>query len=406
MPLFLPLDVLFLDATHGALTAETALTAFNPVSRLACETYTFEGKRRAADSKGQEKTQMCDGARGDGGEADHQDVVPSGLGEASESVPGHLCQEWASLRRRERQRSRRRFFRAQAMCCSRPVLTEKLSSIDARVKILEEALAEFLHATAASIPVPPTRSARERGRADAAPLSSPAPANTDGETLPDVPQAAEVARNAVPPSPTTADSTSAAVPHAHHCRPLHGAALHSAESLDDTPHSAALHGATSLGAASVPSGTVTGALQLRSPLAWSSTCDRTLHCCRKAVEPLSKTWQRPPQGGHIDTCSISELLQQQWCVPDARPRKVVADCPAQLTFSQRVDQKPAIHQSRALHHTSPEGCQLSHNVTHDALPALVLTECCVADQLHLRPPSDPSPAQAGGITPPESRHTS
>ena len=40
MPLFLPLDVLFLDATHGALTAETALTTFNPVSRLACETYT------------------------------------------------------------------------------------------------------------------------------------------------------------------------------------------------------------------------------------------------------------------------------------------------------------------------------------------------------------------------------
>jgi len=41
VPLFLPLDVLFLDATHGALTAETALTTFNPVSRLACETYTF-----------------------------------------------------------------------------------------------------------------------------------------------------------------------------------------------------------------------------------------------------------------------------------------------------------------------------------------------------------------------------
>ena len=40
VPLFLPLDVLFLDATHGALTAETALTTFNPVSRLACETYT------------------------------------------------------------------------------------------------------------------------------------------------------------------------------------------------------------------------------------------------------------------------------------------------------------------------------------------------------------------------------
>ena len=194
----------------------------------------------------------------------------SGLGDPSETVPEEVRQEWASLRRRERQRSRRRFFRAQAACCSRPVLAETLSTIDARVRILEEALAEFLHATAASIPVPPTRSARKRDRADAAPLSSPAPANTDGETLPDVPPATEAARNAASPSPATADSTSAAVPRARHCRPLHGAALHGAESLDDTPHGAAPHGATSLGAASVPSGTVTGASQLRSPPAQPS----------------------------------------------------------------------------------------------------------------------------------------
>ena len=85
----------------------------------------------------------------------------SGLGDPSETVPEEVRQEWASLRRRERQRSRRRFFRAQAACCSRPVLAEKLSTIDARVKILEEALAEFLHATAASIPVPPTSSAKK-----------------------------------------------------------------------------------------------------------------------------------------------------------------------------------------------------------------------------------------------------
>ena len=70
---------------------------------------------------------------------------------------------------------------------------EKLYTIDARVKILEEALAKFLHATAASIPMPPTRSARKRDRADAAPLSLPAPTNTDGETLPDVPPATEAA---------------------------------------------------------------------------------------------------------------------------------------------------------------------------------------------------------------------
>ncbi len=194
----------------------------------------------------------------------------SGLGDPSETVPEEVRQEWASLRRRERQRRRRRFFRDQAACCSRPVIHSTLSNIDARVRILEDALAKFLHATAASIPVPPTYSAKKRDREGAELPSSPTPANTVGEALPDIPPATEAARNAASPSPATADSTSAAVPCARHCRPLHDAALHGAESLDDTPHGAAPHGATSHGAASVPSGTVTGALQLRSPPARSS----------------------------------------------------------------------------------------------------------------------------------------
>ena len=62
--------------------------------------------RQIAPAVGAEKTQMCDGARGDGGEADCQGVVPLGLGEASESVPYHMFQAWADLPHRARQRSR------------------------------------------------------------------------------------------------------------------------------------------------------------------------------------------------------------------------------------------------------------------------------------------------------------
>ena len=187
-------------------------------------------------------------------------------------MPKELLELWASLPRRERQRRRWRFFRDQAACCSRPVSTETRSSIDTRVRILEEALDEFLHATAASILVPLTRSAKKRDREDAAPPSSPAPANTVGETLPDIPPATEAARNAASPSPATSDSTSAAVPCALHGAASHGAASpgetphgvtphsaasHGAVSLGDTPHGAAPHGATPHGAASVPSDTVT-----------------------------------------------------------------------------------------------------------------------------------------------------
>ena len=169
----------------------------------------------------------------------------SGLGDPSETVPEEVRQEWASLRRRERQRRRRRFFRDQTACCSRPVIYSTLSTIDARVRILEDALAKFLHATAASIPVPPTYSAKKRDREGAELPLSPTPANTVGETLPDISPAAESARNAASPSPYTSDSTSAAV----HCV-LHGAALHGADSPDEPPHGATPHSATSHGAVS------------------------------------------------------------------------------------------------------------------------------------------------------------
>ena len=72
----------------------------------------------------------------------------------SETVPEEVRELWASLPRRERQRSRRRYFRDQGACCSRAVFSSLLSTIDIRVQNIESALAEYLHATAASIPVP------------------------------------------------------------------------------------------------------------------------------------------------------------------------------------------------------------------------------------------------------------
>jgi len=88
---------------------------------------------------------MCDGARGDGGEADRQDAVPSGLGEASDSIPYHLYQVWADLPRRERQRSRRRYFRAKIAYTNRAALTH----IDARILVLEATVAELRSIVAA-----------------------------------------------------------------------------------------------------------------------------------------------------------------------------------------------------------------------------------------------------------------
>ena len=196
------------------------------------------------------------------------------------TVPKEILKLWDLLPRRERQRRRRRFFHSvHAACCSRPVTDDTLASLNARVKILEEALAEFLHATAASIPVP-TYPAKKRDREGAELPSAPTPANIVSETLPDIPPAAEAARNVVSPSPITSDSTSAAVP----CD-LHGAALHGTDSFDvtsdvtpanigppvtptsvrtssdDTLPGAAPHEATAHGAAPVPSDTDTNIFQ-------------------------------------------------------------------------------------------------------------------------------------------------
>jgi len=160
---------------------------------------------------------------------DPQTTGPSRTSRPPETVPEEVRKLWDLLPRRERQRRRRNFFRAHPACCSRPVHSDTLASLNARVRILEEALAEFLHATAASIPVPPTYSAKKRDREGAELPSAPTPANIVSESLPDIPPAAEAARNAASPSPITSDFTSAANP----CD-LHGAALHVPDSSDVT----------------------------------------------------------------------------------------------------------------------------------------------------------------------------
>jgi hypothetical protein len=228
---------------------------------------------------------------------DSQIAGSSGRRGPPRTVPKELLKLWGLLSRRERQRRRRRFFhRAHAACCSRPVTDDSLASLNARVKILEEALAEFLHATAASIPVP-THPAKKRDREGAELPPAPTPANIVSETLPDIPPAAEAAKNVVSPSPITSASTSAAVP----CD-LHVYGLHGKESsdvvLDVTPANigtcpvtsglprtpsdeprpgAAPHEATAHGAAPVPSDTDTNIFQHHAEeedaFAESSTAD-------------------------------------------------------------------------------------------------------------------------------------
>jgi hypothetical protein len=217
------------------------------------------------------------------------------------TVPKELLKLWGLLPRRERQRRRRRFFHsAHAACCSRPVTDDSLASLNARVKILEEALAEFLHATAASIPVP-THPAKKRDREGAELPPAPTPANIVSETLPDIPPAAEAARNVVSPPPIISDSTSAAVPCDLHVYGLHG--KESSDVVLDVPSAniglsipripvtpesvrtpsdeprpgAAPHEATAHGAAPVPSDTDTNIFQRHAEeedaFAESSTAD-------------------------------------------------------------------------------------------------------------------------------------
>ena len=141
---------------------------------------------------------------------DPQTAGPSGLGDLSKTVPEEVLELWASLPRRERQRSRRRYLHDQGGCCSRAVFSNLLFTIDARVQNIESALAEYLHAAAASIPVPPARSCKESAQEGAGPPPLPAPVVIIGRALSGNPPAVESARNADSPSSIVSDPTAAA----------------------------------------------------------------------------------------------------------------------------------------------------------------------------------------------------
>ena len=148
---------------------------------------------------------MCDGARGDGGEADRQGAVPSGLGEASESVPDHLRQVWADLPRRARQRSRRRYFRAKIASTNRASST----STDARILVLEAAVAELRSIVAAL-----ASGSSARPDSDSAPSDvglQPAPASTDDnpDIVPEDSRAQEPVLDVIISDPSASISVSA-----------------------------------------------------------------------------------------------------------------------------------------------------------------------------------------------------
>ena len=91
----------------------------------------------------------------------------------SETVPDHLCQVWADLPRRARQRSRRRYFRAKIACANRV----SPASLDARVLILEAAVAELRSVVAALASGSSARPDSNSAPDDAG--LQPAPAPTD-----------------------------------------------------------------------------------------------------------------------------------------------------------------------------------------------------------------------------------
>ena len=130
-------------------------------------------------------------------------------------MPEELLELWASLPCCEHQWQHWRFFCDQVACCSRPFSTETLSSIDTRVRVLKEVLAEFLHTTAASIAVPPTQSSMKHTHKDAGSPSSPAPASTSNEMISAISRAEKLCSDplsTLPLQPTVAASTLTAVP--------------------------------------------------------------------------------------------------------------------------------------------------------------------------------------------------
>jgi hypothetical protein len=98
-----------------------------------------------------------------------------------------------------------------------------------------------------------------------------------------------------------------------------------------------------------------------------STCDA---CVMPALPRIRQARRTPPRHTAAHTSPpepSSDEAASGWGESGRRLHEAIANCLAQLTFSQRVDQKPAIQQSRALHHTSPEGRQLSRDALSQSL---------------------------------------
>ena len=134
---------------------------------------------------------MCDGARDDGGEADCQGagrVVPSGLGEASGSMP-----VWADLPHRARQRSRRRYLRTKIACANRA----SSPPTDAHVLVLEAAVAELCSAVTALPSGFSVRSGADSASGDAGLQLAPVPTSGSPRDLCAESRAQEAVLNAM-----------------------------------------------------------------------------------------------------------------------------------------------------------------------------------------------------------------
>ena len=127
---------------------------------------------------------------------DSQIVGPSGLGDPSETVPEEVLEVWASLPHCECQLSCRPYFHDQAAAASAALL----STIDACVHNIGSALAEFLHATAASILVPPSQFGMKHTHEDAGLPSFPVPTSTSSRMISDNSQAEKHCSDTLPPS--------------------------------------------------------------------------------------------------------------------------------------------------------------------------------------------------------------
>ena len=164
-----------------------------------------QGETRGVNNGTVDTAQMRWDTRRGSAQPHRRNVGPSVPGGASRTVPDHNLKIWAALPRRLRQRACRGYFRDQAS----DEFPAFLSTINARIVSIESTLAEFLHATAASISVPPAQSCTKRASEDAGLPSSPALTSTSKGIISDIFQAEELIPDTTSSSPFTSNISSA-----------------------------------------------------------------------------------------------------------------------------------------------------------------------------------------------------